>query len=586
MQELITVVAENKMLVAGSIFMLFYSGARFNTWAEKGEVRKFPGPPRYFTTWGRFSLFGGLYILFGVLFYWFLVSSPDLLRLLSAGAALPEGVDEQFLEASAPLWALLILTTLAPNIRWINQLEPWVRRKLQNMASITSEARILAKSMERSFTPDPARVNQVIAELNNLSAPLAAGLSSANFTWTGDTGDAADTDSTRHKLCRASYLISELDRWSGSRRFAGLMSRYPSEFDTFKAIREDIVESYVHLSRLQDLAADTKAGETRKSLDENIATNRKRITTQLDYLLERMYWFICCGILKSERLTGNRESDFAALGFEPPPASTVLIDSDTLVASSAVVFVTILVPTLIYQIFLESSGPIPAALQRIAPTNPGEGFAWSVLGLMVFGLAMTCALVFKRRLFRGTGQKRRSSDLARRPIAQYAVIFTAGYAVGWLLSLIVLLWLDYTDPNVVFVRGLSNTWMWPFLPATTAVFIAIHIDTVHDWVRKDKGPYPALRRVRDGVFQGVSTAVIALLACVLYFKRITLHPVELDFAIFVAITIALTTFGIGVTFFRGYQQALLHKIEERKLLDRGRDPGGVLTIVKVGEAAG
>jgi hypothetical protein len=513
-------------ILAGAFFMFVYSWSRFNTWTDKEDF-EYSDPPRHYTTWGRFVSFSLLYTLFIEFFYMLIVFFPEgtvyIDQILGNGTL---GEKKGFGEYSF-LWAVLILTGVMPNLRWIRDPELAIRHKLHEMAFIPFEGQSIINQFlihPSLFRPDQEIIKNVIKEMGDEEK-----YSVEDFN--------QPTNSIRHKWCKLSYLRFKLMEWQTSRDVERFMCHCNLEKDSFEKTFSDLK---VKIEKYNDRLADL--GENKP--DEYILLLESDITEKLDLLLLQIYRVISCGVLAIEKLGYNRQSTFQSLGLYPALGTDIPFDWNSIINSMAVVFLVTFIPTMLYFFVIRQ---MDIGLDLI-PKTAFEALLWAVYSLVINGIGIIGAIFVKRQ-----SSKIKSTDKLNTSTFHY---LGAGL-FGYILSFIFLVAVNLIKDNVSIISAVETVGLWPLIPATTAIFTIHYLNTALHL----KKP-----RWQQSLIQSLCTTFVGIAVVCINFNMI-FNAEVFAFLVFTTLTTALIGAGIGYTFPEGYRRRIerLQRRTERRI---------------------
>jgi hypothetical protein len=503
-------------ILAGALFIFIYSWSKFNGWTGKEDL-EYKDPPRHYTTWGRFISFAFLYTLVIEFFYMFIVFCPQgavyIDQAIQGRGALAE--IKNFGEYSF-LWAVLIISGIIPNLKWIKEPELSLRHKLHEMAFIPFEAQSIIKQFlirPELFQPQRKVIEDVIKEIGN----------GENYAIEDFIQPA---NSIRHNWCKLSYLRFKLVEWQMSRDVERFMCHCKLEENVFEKSYNNLktdIEKYNH--RLKEL------GENKP--DEYILLLESDIREKLDRLLHQMYRVISCGVLAIEKLGYNRKTAFESFGLHPMLGTDVPFDWDSIINSTIAVFIVTLIPTLLYFFVIRIMELNPIYV----PKGSMEALLWAVYSLVINCIGIVGAIFVKRQL-----SKVESSDKENIPKFHYLLAGLFGYVFSLVFLMIISLIIIPGGVKAAF----RATALWPFVPATTAMFTIHYLHTSLQ-IKTSKW--------RQSLVQGFGTAIVGILVVFIHFNMIFSKEV-LAFLIFTALTTWLIGASIGYTFPEGYRQRI------------------------------
>ena len=526
----------------GAIILLFYSWQKFNIWtdSELKELRvETSYLPRHFTTWPRFISFAGLYSLCIVFIYVLIMISPGTLSVLVNGD--PGNLLTKFNEQGW-LIALLIITGIAPNFPVLKNVELYLRREFHKLAFIPSEANSFIVKLQSNdvFRPIDKTIDEVLKEMTDARFEMR------DFYIPNENSETNDLNYRfiRYKWCKLNYLLFKFRKWTGSCVANRAMEPCNAIFNIFEnKTKETAGEIHSLIDKRQALL--TLGEEYREERESNL-------NDKLNDLLEHMYTLVSCGIHATSKVPRQREEKFRTFDLFPKTEAANVIDLDTLISSTAVVFVVTLIPTFIYY-FILKSGP---GGQAGVPGNAGEAALWALVSLLMNASAIFGAVFIhnkmsdERSISVGYGEK----AVSHPSVMQRVLAAATGYALG-LITLLV-----FFAPKAGIVKAFNVAWPWAFLSAVTAGFIIYHLNVS---IYKKNTPRKYLLRVTEALFQGTGTALVGVIIVIIAIDRsnTSLSMMELirqrmPFIIFSVTVFGLIGAGIGYIFPQRYRNIL------------------------------
>ncbi len=526
----------------GAFILLYYSWQVFNSWTdEERKELSFETSylPRHFTTWPRFISFAALYSLCIVCIYVVIMISPGTLSVL-AGSDPGEWLTK--FNEQGWLIALLIITGIAPNFPVLKKVELFLRRKCHKLAFIPSEANSFIVKLQS---------NDVFRPIDNIIADVLKDMAEPRFKredfYLPDektTPDDINYMMIRYKWCKLNYLLYKFRRWACTCSTISAMEPCYTALTIFeKKIKEITTETHSLVDKRQAMLTLGKDYREERETDLN---------NKLDDLLKRMYTLISCGVHATLKVSRKREEEFRTFDLFPKTEVTNVIDLDTLISSTAIVFVVTLIPTFIYY-FILKSGPDG---QAGVPRDAGEAALWALVSLLMNASAMFGAVFIHNKMSDGRsisvgyGEK----AVSRPSVMQRSLAAAAGYVLGLITLLI------FYAPKVGMVNAFNGTWPWAFLSAVTAGFIIYHLN-VSIYKKNERRKY--LLRAKEALFQGTTTALVGFIVVIIAIDRSNtfLSTTELirqrmPFIIFSVTVFGLIGAGIGYVFPQRYRNIL------------------------------
>ena len=287
-------------LILGGVFVLFYAGHRFNT----------PTTNRSSTTAVRYFVSLFFYCLVVIGFYAVLVYFPHLFTFVLQGdhaAVVPawtKGI-------SIPLLVALLLTVLLPKMPFLNTLDQWICRQLQNMAAIPWEVlRLSAELKKDKFQIFPEEQHAIREQL------VSAGFNRDDVVF-------EERDSPKSMWAQLTALLNKVQDWESDRRMSGYVAASGGELEKLRRRHESLFSKAKTCFYLMNEHAN--GGGTGKT-NEAVIRYREDFVERVEQLRHDTLDFIARGVLRAELTDGAREVRLNALGFTinwPDPPFTL-----------------------------------------------------------------------------------------------------------------------------------------------------------------------------------------------------------------------------------------------------------------------
>jgi hypothetical protein len=343
-------------IVVGVVFVLFYSGQRFNT----------PSTNRSSTTWGLFSIGLCAYCFSAVATYLVLVFVGKPLLGFLAGGRLPSELEAPL---SNPLLMALFMTVLLPKLPLLSAIDQWVLKQMQQIAAIPFEALRLSAALAKSpFTvADGVRV----AVSRRLQQD---GLEGRDVRFAGE-------ESPMREWASLTALLLQVEDWKSDRRMAGYCDAYR---DVFQKIEDRhgalTLKARTAFKLLHEQEGTAETGKALEAIQRYIDDFSEQVSQVRDDLLA----FISRGILYADLTDGARNRRLAALGF------TVDLDRPRMTVNQM---------TSLFGLFLVLilSSSALAPLLRPGNSQPAGIFlARAIMVSLVYTVAVACAVFPKQ----------------------------------------------------------------------------------------------------------------------------------------------------------------------------------------------
>jgi hypothetical protein len=275
-------------LMLGAVFVVFYAAGRFNT----------PRTNRSSTTAGRYFAALICYVLVGLVFYATLVHFPHLFAFALQGDE--AAVTPWAKELSRPLLVALLLTVLLPKLPFLNDLDNWIRKCLQDMAAIPYEVRRLSAQLRKGNLEVPDELQaEVRQKLEN------SGFSSRDICFDGSP--------TPVRLwTRLAVLLAKLEDWESDRKMAGYLATCPDEMERLRKRYEQLIPKAKMCFHLLN---ETAAGPATSRTHEAVVGYQEDFMDLLVELHNAVLDFIGRGVLHAELTDSARLNRLRALGF-------------------------------------------------------------------------------------------------------------------------------------------------------------------------------------------------------------------------------------------------------------------------------
>ena len=524
--------------IAGFVFLFFYT--KFNHWTTKENNAYTDSPPRHYTTWLRYNAFAIVYGLFNTFIFGLILFFPKsalyLLNLAQAGDFIALNIPENTeIINNLQIWAALIVTTILPALPDKLNLDNYIRRKLHYRAFITKEADKTIEDLNLNFdgfSPDIDTINTVISDYDSIDDQKPF-LENAN--------------SIEHKWAKQCYLLYQFNHWPTwweiKKRFGGYNIRRKKIEATHKELTEKYKE-YVQLKTIKEQDKDNQQNES--SLYNFYKDELSRL---LDAQLKALYLLISVCILATQKTTQLRKIAYGHFGLNPRSAFTIPFDWDTIIKMTALVFVTTLIPAMLYF----ATYTLPEIQTDIpAPDGFTGAMTWAILSLVLQGSAVLISIYLNRTWFKA--QNPESNHNHRKMVLAPSMVrrtccAAASYATGFLvLFLFVLLGTGFNTELIA--QSIPKIAPWPMVCAVTGFFVAMYFGAAIQNEPKSEKECRKLH-MRYALAQGTVTASVGIFAALLFFNRMP-GVAEAPFMAFIITTMFIIGAGIGYIILNGY----------------------------------
>lgn len=525
--------------VAVFVFLFFYT--KFNHWTPAENNTDTDSPPRHYTTWLRYSAFAIIYGLINVAFFSAILLSPDsalyLLKLAKdAGLLAFELPTPNDGSSQMAIWAALIVTAILPALP--NKFNPdnFIRRKLHYRAFITKEADKTIEDLNlnyEGFKPAIDTINKTIEANDSLEEqkPFLENINSINHKWA--------------KQC---YLIYQFEHWN---TWWGIKKRFEGYNSRWKEIEKTHRELLPKYQEYVQLVASRKPDDEQQNESSLFQYYESELSSLLDKQLKKLYILISVCILATKKTTQQRKNAYEYFGLHPRSTFTIPVDWDTIITTVGLVFISTLIPAMLYYSFntsTEANSDIPI------PASFTGAMGWSVISLMLMGSAVLVTIYLNRLWFKYQNPENSAHD--RNMILQPSVVrrtccAAASYFAGFVVLFLVALPETGFDGARIF-QALKRIYPWPLACAVTGYFVAMYFGAV---IQNEPKSDRECRRchLKYSLSQGMASAVIGMLAALLFFNR-TPTMAEAPFLAFVFTTMFIIGTGIGYIILNGYRK--------------------------------
>lgn len=304
--------------LVGALVVLFYSLDRFDT----------PGPVRSTTTFARYCLARGGYVIGSLMLYailgWLLVR-PGFVELWKVVLHCPRGDCKDITTVTglqAPLYAALLLTFGLPHVPWLRTIDDRIKKGFTRFGRIPIEIRTLSRQIRESeFSSETVAHQHLQPTFSTVLAEPA---------WL-----EAPHNTRRRHWARMIALYAIACEW---RRLPSADRYVAAEEATWKCIERQVTE-----------LAPVAGGAVRRELAEQgpaadwLAVLDRDLGNKIDDLQTRLGDYIAGGILASTFSSGQRAGALKRLGFvETPRIAPAVTLNDAITVGSLVLLSMVL----------------------------------------------------------------------------------------------------------------------------------------------------------------------------------------------------------------------------------------------------
>ena len=494
-------------LLIGVIVLALFYGTRFNAWSEKEAEYGRRRPPRQFTTWGRFVSYATLYLCLVQSVYLLLVASPHLIQFI--GGALKSApaaeLSRKQTDQTFPLWVMVFMMSAFAHLPGFRQLEENFRQWFHERAFIPYVARSLITSLIENpafFKPDPGKTRKVVEKFGK-AMPR-------------DWGERVADNRLSSKWFRLAYLQEMIAQWSAHPQIQRYLSHCGDEYKIFKEqFKQLSADIGTHFERAPDEDGPAADQDAVSTYIQSVRNNLHRETSKLT---ARIYEFIVCGALATERVHRRRVAILNYFGLYPTYEPGIPIILDIVFKNAVIVFGLVAATSIGYLWYLRSA--------MDATINIAMGIVWAVIALLMIGLSIFCAVVVYRLLTRKS--RFRTVETGGVLVVGAFVHQCIGFATGYLCGLAVMMPYNAIGSEGMWLKNLQHALPWSMIPAITASYVVYYLADL----KKRRS------RIKDATVQGVATGLIGLLACVWAFDTLTTKTASM-------IYIISTSIGLG-----------------------------------------
>jgi hypothetical protein len=347
---------------------------------------------------------------------------------------------------SAPFLLALLLTVSLPRVPLLADIDEWIRKTLQHIASIPYGVRRLSAALRRSpFQASPERQEQIRTHM------LGNGFHPADILF-------LESAKPQYLWTQLTVLMNSLEDWESHSRFSGFAARFSADLEALRSRYRQLTPKARNCFRLIRDHGDVAGGSQG---DDAVAQFQADFTEQAKDLLRSTYDFIGRGLLQCELTHSARCEQLESLGFRVETARSKLTVNELVALFTGV---TVL---LLSGFVLGSSAHRPGSLE-------------------LFGRAATIGAIYCAAIWwalypkeQWEWAKRNTGDI--RPVACYLVsaLLASGTALAINLGLTVLICRDFSTAWEQF----SRAWPWTIMTFATTVVTA--------WLTDDR---PSARR--------------------------------------------------------------------------------------------
>ncbi len=358
----------------GALFVLLHSFERYNT----------PATNRCTTTFAQFFVYGLLYCVAMMLIYLFLAavldSSPQNIAIvkqffdITGQGGFLDGID--FVNQSKPFISALLVITILPNAPWLKTFDKWLLQVFWDFGRIPDYVTQQAESLRQAgYIIDPGKLR----DLEIYATKYGINVNELSLE---------DRETQDFSWAKMASLQLSLDQWrrSANGRTRRFISDNEREYSLVKNLVDDLSFRFANWHSAKSARVGSNA-----ALEKDITTTYKR-------LIE----FIAKILLISERNQSDLQRRIRELGFGDLDFQARSLSANQMVLILACLFASFLVLSFLFDRVLISvlysgenfnsqdyDGPRPLCMSKV--------LSQSLLMMMIYGAAMSCALLVKNK---------------------------------------------------------------------------------------------------------------------------------------------------------------------------------------------
>jgi hypothetical protein len=420
------------LYIIGFLCVLFYATDRFNS----------PSSNKSTTTKIRYYGACGAYCCIGLTAYTLLIYSPDLITRGADPSVLPEWTKG----LAPPLVVALALTIFLPKLPILSGMDEWLRKKLQVIAAIPSEARRLSKLLQKSeFSVREERQREIRKDLES------KGIEAADVVFEND-------GSLQAKLTRIAALLAQIRESQSEHRFSAFITTFGQEFGRL----ENLYDTLLKQSRRCYCFMRERPDNDTQMLNKITFDLKEDCLNLADKLWEDLLLYVSRAILDGRFMHKSRMERARELGFALPAPR----DERCQLTFNELflIFGVILTGLLVMFCGFEMTA---------AKTPPAEAILKALMISIIYCVAVFFAL-FPKSWWK-FGQCARPCPLRKRPWAFYFTVGAISAVVSLMVSALFRLVLSMGDWNAV-GRGLVEKYPYCLVTFAMAFLISMAAD--------------------------------------------------------------------------------------------------------------
>lgn len=536
--------------VFGAIIVAFFSGNQYRHWTGE-EPDKPNNPPRHYTTFARFYLFGFIYVFIFLTGYALLIVSPvwiiDIIK--KALPSLGNDFTEVIKSIAGPrtIFAFLMVTTASTKIPVVIKWEKLARKALHDLAKTPSQVRgninYLKSDYKNKFTISDNDLRSVCnhAELRDylyaqcfMTVEKDGKKSEINIV---DENDDLlnlwiELNHLRNKLDNRTYEHDCMDKCIIQyKQFQSNHDKIKEDVKTYYEVKKDSEDENVLLKRFK--------GEL---------INKERI------LLEEILTVICCGIYATRRTKSERNAILNSFGLDDQYVPDPPFNWFNLLKSLGLVFVISFALSCAYGISVRIFRLTPGEETLVKlPSGVLDAFIWSIIVVLLHGSASLIAVFCSRMMSSGTTRIYSNNQELMNQILKVAacsMVFSYIFSFGLLM---IFAYLNGSTTS----KAIANVWQWGLVPLVTAIYMVRYREyNIANRLSSD------IKKIKNqSAIQAFFTWAVAAFAGLLYLKiefatiqNIT--PLAIAFLLYISLIALFVGWVLGLRVQTGYLKSL------------------------------